>query len=58
MYQVRKYKAFGEWSEWKTVDEQTAKRKARVTVKAWVGDDAPYGGFEQCHPYQVREVEG
>ena len=59
MYEVRKYKAEGQWSVWKAVDEATAMRKASIVIKSYVegfGDDEPdyIGSF---HPYEVRKVE-
>jgi hypothetical protein len=56
-YEVRQYKAYGQWTNWKEVSKEVAEHKAKVRVKAWVGDDAPYGGYDWCAPYQVRIVE-
>lgn len=44
-YMVRKYKWFGDWTEWKEVSREVADHKRKVKN---------YAGF---HPYEVREVE-
>lgn len=54
MYEVRKYKAFGEWSAWKKVDEQTAMHKMQVVVKHYDDEVDEYVFY--C-PYQVRKIE-
>lgn len=59
MYEVRKYKANGQWSAWKAVDEKTAMQKATVVVRSQVygfGDDEP-DYVDYFHPYEVRKVE-
>jgi hypothetical protein len=47
-YFVRKYKYFGQWSQWKEVSKEVAMQKSQVLVS--------YEGVHYC-PYQIKMVE-
>lgn len=44
MFMIRKYKYYGQWTEWKVVSREVAERKNRVRV----------GLF---YPYQIKEIK-
>lgn len=50
---VRKYKRFGEWTEWKEVSEEVAQHKAKVVITAL--DD--FDDEQQYCPYEIKAVE-
>ncbi len=48
MFEIRKYKEFGEWGAWKPVSKEVAERKLKIRIK---------GDWCDFCPYEVREVE-